>query len=334
MDRQGRAPAGRLRITDRVGHRPCVRIPGRVGHRACLCLADRVGHRACLHLTDSVGQGPCRRSGTLTAAAVSATALMTMASGCGSDGDASRDRTPSSPRIVSTIAEGAALSGRVIWRATPEHLARNDFVTFVVFRVDGRERWADDASPYLFQGREWRPGADFLYPETLGRGPHRLEVEATTARGRRIAASVHVSVGTAARAPADLVGTWRRRVLPRDLRAAGIPGGIHHPGAGGGDVTPGVWQLHFAPNGVVHVVGVAGRHYSGTAFRAAGPGRLVLMGPANDARLGERHRFCETPGEAQYRWRVRATTLTLEAISDPTCPGRAAVVSGVWARGR
>jgi hypothetical protein len=262
-------------------------------------------------------------------AAVTAVALAAVVAGCGSSGG---EGARASARVESTIADGSRLSEPVVWSATPKGLARNDFVTFVVFRVDGQERWADDAAPYVFQGREWHPGAEFLYPETLGRGAHRLTVEATTARGRRIARSVDVRVEAVATTPAQLAGTWRRRVRTSDLGAAGIAGGIHQPGAGGGDVTAGTWDLRFARNDIVHAVGVESRHYSGTVFHAARPGRLVLLGPANDARFGERHRFCETPRAGRYRWAVRGDRLTLEAIADPACPGRNAVMSGVWRR--
>ena len=258
--------------------------------------------------------------------------LAAIALGCGSGGGAEGETTAAAPRIESTVKDGARLSAPLVWSATPEALPRDDFVTFVVFRIDGQERWADDAAPYVFQGRTWRAGAEFLYPTTLAPGSHRLAVEATTARGRHLTTSVDVSVAAAERTPPGLTGSWRREVAARDLRRAGIPGGVHQPGAGGGDVTAGTWEIRFGPDHVVHVVGVDSRHYSATAFSASGDRHLVLMGPANDARLGERHRFCERPREASYRWAAHADSLTLRATSDEECPGRDAIMSGVWTR--
>ena len=138
------------------------------------------------------------------ASALVAAGLAAIAPGCGSDGE--RQNGAPAPRIVSTIEDGARLSAPLVWSAKPEGLERDDFVTFVVFRIDGEERWADDAAPYVFQGRRWRPGAEWLYPATLGAGAHRLGLEATTARGRRLTTSVDVSVAAAEPTPAGLTG--------------------------------------------------------------------------------------------------------------------------------
>jgi hypothetical protein len=119
------------------------------------------------------------------------------------------------------------------------------------------------------------------------------------------AASGLAAVTSTGALPAQLIGTWTRKVTSADIKRTG----------GNGITAGSVWTLTIKKSGYATISGSAGA-FEGYVH-AAGAGRFRTS-------LG-----IGIP--AVYKWRVSGRLLTLTKVSDPT-PDREAVFEGVWKR--
>jgi len=88
--------------------------------------------------------------------------------------------------VRSSIGNGAALSGSVLWTAT----ADGAIVSSVDFTIDGAIRWTEHIAPYRFNGDP----SGLFDTTTLGAGTHQLSVVATATDGRTTSSSSTVTV--------------------------------------------------------------------------------------------------------------------------------------------
>jgi len=96
------------------------------------------------------------------------------------------------PNVVSSIANGARLSGSVVWTASSSAT-----LTKVEFLVDGAVRWTEAGAPYQYAGD---PNGR-LDTTTLAAGAHTLSVKAYGTNGKNASASSTVTVLNAATTP-------------------------------------------------------------------------------------------------------------------------------------
>jgi hypothetical protein len=108
--------------------------------------------------------------------------------------------------VTESVANGASLSGSVVWTASPS----GQTTSKVEFLVDGTVESTDTSAPYRFDG-----DAGQLDTTTLANGPRTLAVQAYGADGRTATASATVTVSNAAAAappppPAPALGSIPR----------------------------------------------------------------------------------------------------------------------------
>jgi hypothetical protein len=113
---------------------------------------------------------------------------------------------PPTLTVTSSIADGATLSGSVVWEGTP-----SSAVTGIGFYIDGTLRYTDSAAPYRFNGDTGK-----LDTTTLTNGGHALRVVATAADSTTAAASATVQVSnTSPPPPTTGTGAGRPRFMQR-----------------------------------------------------------------------------------------------------------------------
>jgi hypothetical protein len=99
---------------------------------------------------------------------------------------------------TSSITNGATLSGRVTWTASPNGAT----VSQVDFLIDGTVKWTEKLNPYYFNG-----DGSTLDTTTLANGGHTLVVNAYSTDGRKATASRTVTVSNSVPAPTPLTVT-------------------------------------------------------------------------------------------------------------------------------
>jgi hypothetical protein len=238
---------------------------------------------------------------------------ITLALSLASCGSSSRAGAPSL-RVVSSISDRATLADALQWTAVPAGVRSNDPVARVDFLLDGRRRWTDHRAPFVFNDDR-----NALHPWILARGGHRLAVRLVTTRGNTVSTASQVTVAATRAVPSALAGRWTRRLTAGDI-----------PRAAGRTLPTGVWQAHFARDGVVFFAGP--RRAAGTeAFAAIRTGLIGLAGPvlwlASRPRTGG---LCGAERFAPYAWQVHGSALTLTTRHDSGCPNRAALFGGTW----
>jgi hypothetical protein len=153
------------------------------------------------------------RSGWLRLATLFVVAFGAMAVATGASGAARPDAASGKgkPRgvsvkaklgVTSGIANGAQLSGQVVWTASTTGAA----VTKVVFSIDGSASSTDSSAPYQFAGD---PDGK-LDTTTLANGTHVLAAIAYSSGGRAASRSSTVTVSNAAAPPTPAYGSIPR----------------------------------------------------------------------------------------------------------------------------
>jgi hypothetical protein len=114
--------------------------------------------------------------------------------------------------------------------------------------------------------------------------------------------------------PDALVGAWSRNVTQGDFR--------RHEIADRGFPT-GRWRIVVKAGGAVDVYVPGGQGVDFVTRFAPRAGTLAIGDmPVCGSNSG------------RYRWTVHAARLSLRPISESACPARAALMTGVWTRGR
>jgi large repetitive protein len=100
--------------------------------------------------------------------------------------------------VTSSIADGATISGSMVWTGTPS----GDTVSKVEFMVDGTTKWTDQVAPYQFGGD---PAGRFD-TTALKNGQHMLRVTAYGTGGTSVAALSSVTISNVTNLPPASLG--------------------------------------------------------------------------------------------------------------------------------
>ena len=93
--------------------------------------------------------------------------------------------------VSSSIADGATLTGALVWEAKPSQA-----VSKVDFYIDSVLKWTEIVAPYIYNG-----DGNTLDTKTLSNGSHALKVVATATGGATAALSVTVQVANGSSSP-------------------------------------------------------------------------------------------------------------------------------------
>jgi Flp pilus assembly protein TadG len=221
--------------------------------------------------------------------------------------------------VTSSIENGAVLTKRMQWTATVNPGYEN-FVTSVVFTIDGKDRWVEHEPPYTFNNDQHS-----FYPWILSAGNHVFKVVASTHDGTTGSSSIRVTTkGTTI--PSALLGTWTRNATRADFGPAFVPDG-----------TPfGNWTIRVSSNGVIVAAVPGGSEGVTEAFKAAAH-NLWLEGPISygvpsSFAIGG---FCDPKLEpvSEYSWSRTGDKLTLASATDlAACVDRGGLFEGTWSR--
>ena len=260
------------------------------------------------------------------------------ASGCGGGSDSSspaggqatsRSTVASAkpPTVSSTIADGTTLTKAVPWRVSAKPVG-DDIVEEVAFLIDGKKRWVERESPYVFDDDQ-----QVLPPWLLGNGPHVLVAHVTTVNGAAADSTAHVTVHAPLAANKQIAGTYHRVVSRADIKRV-QPYRIPSKGAFGEIPPPGRWTLRIKPNG--EIVGVDPKNDTANPFvepYSLHGSRLTLHGPAvwRQPNPDEPNLFCDPEKGSDYVWRKSGPSLTIKNVRK-TCADRDIVFVGTWTR--
>lgn len=100
--------------------------------------------------------------------------------------------------VATTVAEGATLSGKTTWTASP-----SSAVSEVSFSIDGAKRWVERVTPYQYNGDP----SGVLDTTTLANGSHTLTATAVAADGTTASATRSVTVQNTAPTQSYLPGS-------------------------------------------------------------------------------------------------------------------------------
>lgn len=240
-------------------------------------------------------------------------------------------------KVMSTIDGKTVLPPRIHWSATTT--LPNQAIKTVQFLVDGRTAWVEHNAPYIYAD----PGG-YLVTSWLKPGTHRFTARAVATNGRTATDTVIARVRAAPQVPAQLAGSWQRKIS----NTSGAPAD-GTPGNPTGTLTPpGTYTLSFdrpwihdtfpcstSPCRFVASTG-AGTVFDSDwtpglrTFRVRG--EVTFRDAPNTARLAGW--WCETSGPAAtYSWSVSGRTLTLKPVGgNDACGIRGFVWAGTWTR--
>jgi hypothetical protein len=240
--------------------------------------------------------------------------------------------------ITSSIGRGKVLPQQSRWLARPNVAPAN--VAEVDFLIDGRLRWVEHGSPYVYGGDDGPGRFGYLFTSWLTPGMHRFATRVKTTSGETATDAASARVVAAPAPPPSLAGTWTRTLTDEDVAKS-------DPRYGADFVPPtgvwrlvidrvGIWELDPVKTGIVQGYSVTGsvlRSYAPIMMvpkRASGdPGSIRRFGHRIDAGGGV---DCDASGPVgTYRWSVADRQLTLTAVHEP-CGQRRAVYEGTWAR--
>ncbi len=237
--------------------------------------------------------------------------------------------------VRSSLDGKSLLPRRIRWLAVPSIPASK--VARVDFLIDGGSvRWTERNPPYSYAD----DGA-YLVTSWLAPGRHRFQVRATAKDGSVATHTVVARVAAAQPPPKALAGTWQRTIDTTDAPKFGSKG---NPGT----YTPsGVYRLTFEKRWmrdqfpgrfVFPASNKTGNGFIFLSDYAATPTVLhvhneVIMHLLSD-KLPEGGWWChEYGGDADYRWTVTGTTLTLSTVAaHDSCGIRGFIWSGEWTR--
>jgi hypothetical protein len=234
--------------------------------------------------------------------------------------------------VTSTLDGKSVLPLRLRWLAYPKlPLSR---VSRVEFLIDGKVRWIERRSPYVYGSDDDGRDRGFLVTTWLRPGPHRFGVRLIDTRGRRVTHTTTARVRPAPEPPVRLKGMWTRVVTERDLKKS-------DPRFGDGPPPAGRWKLVFDRVGAWHLdprgSGVVNQYAAQReVLHVYAP---IAMAPdgVGVSRFGHRNLGpldCNHAGPfGTYRWSVSGRKLTLTARREP-CGQRRAIWEGVWTRVR
>ena len=164
-------------------------------------------------------------------------AVVLLYAGCGSR--AGTTRTTHTLRALSSISDGAALSSAVPWTGIEAGAPVQD-VDRVEFVIDGRVRWTERQTPYVFNGH-----GNELFPWVLGAGAHRLAVRVVTRTGATATTAAAVTVALPEPVPSELLGTFTRRVTRADVQRTQA----FRREPADRELPAGTWRIRIAPGG-------------------------------------------------------------------------------------
>lgn len=245
-------------------------------------------------------------------------AVVLLYAGCGSR--AGTTRTIHTLRALSSISDGAALSSAVPWTGIEAGAPVQD-VDRVEFVIDGRVRWTERQTPYVFNGH-----GNELFPWVLGAGAHRLAVRVVTRTGATATTAAAVTVALPEPVPSELLGTFTRRVTRADVQRTQA----FRREPADRELPAGTWRIRIAPDGVISIDDPRGSR--GNEAFSSTPGTLALQGPANwilpRSRQGG---FCTVEALGAYAWSTGPRTLITRPLRD-RCADRDSMFAGTWRR--
>jgi hypothetical protein len=262
---------------------------------------------------------------TFTHTATAGAIVLALISGCGS----AANPKATSPKlgVLSSISDGATLSGPLLWTARPVGVT-DGRVARVQFLIDGHVRWSSTTPPYAFDLSNGDT-AKRLFPSVLGHGSHNLSVRVVTVGGKTASSSAQIRVANTAPVPSALVGTFTRTVTPADVSRTQA---FRHEEPADQALPPGTWRLHVASNGLISFDDPHGGG-GNEALTALPGGTLTLQGPVNYLNPPDRQgSFCGVEPDGAYRWAAHGSTVTLTPRHD-RCADRNSLFAGTWTRG-
>jgi hypothetical protein len=247
---------------------------------------------------------------------------------------ASRTQALRSISVRSTLDRKTVLPHRIVWQAFAQ--VPSSSIEEVDFLVDGKLRWVEHKTPYIYSGLD---GRGYLVSSWLAPGFHRFTVFVKASGGRSGSTTVRARVLPTPNAPPALAGTWKRTVDNSSAPAAGNPTSTPTPSGGytltfekrwARDQFPGSFVLpqsndsgeglyflddYTADQHTIHVVGE------------------VVFHPFSDS-LPEGGSWCYFDGPpATYTWVVRGDSLTLAPVGGKdACGVRGFIWTGTWTR--
>jgi hypothetical protein len=222
--------------------------------------------------------------------------------------------------IMSTLDNKNVLSHRIRWIAYPKPLRE---VGKVDFLIDGKVRWIEKNTPYVYGD-----DSNWLVTSWLSPGRHRFTVRAVTAGGRSVSKTTVARVLPAPAAPSQLSRTrWMREVTQ----------------AQAGKTTPGGrWVLEIDRTGWRIKDPHGGANWIDVLYLAPGRVRLrngIWTRPRNaqEPNVQEGSGWCEdTNASGNYRWSLAAERLTIVLDGRDRCgtagDERFRIVAGEWMR--
>jgi hypothetical protein len=259
----------------------------------------------------------------LAAAAIAAIS----GAGCGSEKETATNppaRAPS-PRITSSIRDGAELASPVRWQARLTGAPASEVVS-VRFLIDGKVRHVERKAPYLFAGLGNR-----LLPGTLEPGSHTFAVDAQLATGNRLtAASTATVVKGTHPVPSDVLGRWKRTITAREVQRTESFRKAEY----GEPLPVGTWKLRIGPDGAAGYVDPTPAHdLTVGQVRFEAGGRLVVGNEIPNFPHASEGGFCpDTVGVGTYRWSIRRGALVVHVVGDHQCADRNSFWNGRFTR--
>jgi hypothetical protein len=230
-----------------------------------------------------------------------------------------------SPRMTSSIADGATLNDPVRWEARLAGVSAVH-VASVRFLIDGKVRHLERLAPYLFAGR-----GNMLLPGSLRPGSHTFAVDALLVDGRRVTTASTALVSPAAyRVPRAVVGRWTRTVRPAEVRRTAS---FRDPASG--DALPvGSWKLRIGTDGVARYIDPTSAHDETVGqVRFEPGGRLVVGNEIPNFPGASDGGFCpDTVGTGRYRWSIDGAVLVVRVVGDRQCADRNSFWNGTFTR--
>ena len=250
--------------------------------------------------------------------------------------------------VTSTLDGKQVLPHRIHWIAMPSLPA----VNAVVFLIDGKLRWDDNATPYYYGG-DSDIHRNYLVTSWLSPGWHNFTVKAAIG-GHSATDTVRARVVSPPKVPRALAGTWQRKIS----NSSGAP----RPGTHGNPTAmltpPGRHKITFDRRWIRDVfpcdtkpcrfninTGGGAEFISdwtpgASKFAVRGPVTIrfphtlgCVMIPGAD-RLGGCWCYEDGP-HATYSWSVSGTTLTLKPVGGhDACGVRGFIWTGKWKRVR
>ena len=212
--------------------------------------------------------------------------------------------------VGSSLADGSVLAHRTSWVAKSS--IPSSAISQVDFLIDGKLRWIEHATPYVYGDTH-----NYLVTSWLTPGVHRFLVRAIATDGRRASTVSVARVRSAPAAPARLAARWTRRYT--DAETGGAPAGV--------------WTLTIDRTGWKIRDPGGGGNYLDVAYLRPGLVETrsgIWTRPHSDQ---EGNGWCEETNQpVRFSWTVAGDSLTFTRVGPSRCDGLGDFLSRTWTR--